>query len=72
MEKRALFKAPKNHENVYNTMLLVLGISKEDFAVSFNPCEPSMMVFGVHCNRVFNFLVDPYYELLPWFMIIEA
>ena len=25
------FKAPKHHENVYNTALLVLCISKEDF-----------------------------------------
>ena len=30
------------------------------------------VVFGICCNRVFykiNFLVVPYYELLPWFMI---
>ena len=46
-------KTMKTFVYVYNTMLLVLGIGKEDFTIFLNPCKPSMMVFGVRCNRVF-------------------
>ena len=43
-------------------MLLVLGISKEDFTVFLNPCKPSRMVFNVCCNRVF-------YKFPGWFLL---
>ena len=46
-------KTMKTFVYVYNTMLLVLGISKEDFTVFLNPYKPSIMVIGVRCNRVF-------------------
>ena len=36
-----------------DTVLLVLGISKEDFAGFFNPCKPCRVVFGICCNRMF-------------------
>ena len=42
MEKRAVFEVSKNHENifyVYNTALLVLGISKEDFKGFLKPLQ---------------------------------
>ena len=55
MEKRAVFWTPKNHENVclcYNTALLVLGISKEDFKGFWNLCKLSRVVFN-RCNRGF-------------------
>ena len=56
MEKWVVFEAPKTMKTfvyVYNTRLLVLGISKEDFTVFLTPCKPSRMVFGIHCNRLF-------------------
>ena len=43
-------KTMKTFVYVYNTALLVLGISKEDFK---NLCKLSRVVFGVHCNRGF-------------------
>ena len=43
-------KTMKMFVHVYNTMLLVLGIN---FTVFLNHCKPSMMIFGVRCNRVF-------------------
>ena len=46
-----IFEAPKTMKtlvHVYNTILLVLGISKEDFKVFKNKT-----LFSVHCNRVF-------------------
>ena len=46
-------KTMKTFVYVYNTMLLVLGINKEDFTVFLNPRKPSMMVFSMRCNRVF-------------------
>ena len=52
-----------NYMSLYNTALLVLDISKEDFE-DFLTCKPFRMVFGVGCNRVFykfpNSYVDPY------------
>ena len=52
MKKWAVSKVPKAMKAfvyVYNTILLVLGITKENF----NPWKPSRMVFSMHYNRVF-------------------
>ena len=47
-----------------------LGASKQALAAFSNPRVALKMVFGVRSIRVFsNFLLDPYYELLLWFMI---
>ena len=51
---------------VYNTALLVLGINMEDL----KPCQPSRVVsVCIVIGGFTNFLVDPYYEPIPWFMI---
>ena len=43
---------------------------QEALAAFSNPMEALKMVFGVRSIRVFSkFLLDPYYEPLPWFMI---
>ena len=47
------FEAPKSMKMFLYVYITALGISKEDFTVFLNPCNPSRMVFGVHCNRVF-------------------
>ena len=52
MEKQAVFKHQKTMKMfvyVYNTVLLVLGISKE---VLNTLCKFSRVVFGVRCNSV--------------------
>ena len=55
---------------VYSTALLILGISKKDFAGFSTLCKLSRVVFGSIVIQCFtNFLVNPYYEPLLWFMI---
>ena len=50
--------------------ILVLGASKQALAAFSNPREALKMVFDVRSIRVFSkFWLDPYYELLLWFMI---
>ena len=50
---------------VYNTALLVLDISKEDFKGFLNLCKLSRVVLAYVVIGVFiNFLDDPYYEPL--------
>ena len=52
--------------------LIVLGASKQALAGFSNPRKALQMVFGVRSIRVFSkFLLDPYYEPLPWFMMIH-
>ena len=47
MEKQAAFEAPKTMKTFVYTVLLLLGISEEDF---LKPCKPSRVEgsFGVH------------------------
>ena len=55
---------------VITTLVIVLGALQEALAAFSNPMEALKMVFGVRSIRVFSkFSLDPYYELLPWFMI---
>ena len=55
------------------TSVIVLGVLKEDLGSFFKPKEALKMIFGVRSIRVFSqFLLDPYYEPLLWFMIIIA
>ena len=52
----------------FYTLVIVLGASKEALAAFSNASFKDD--FGVHSIRVFsNFLLDPYYEPLLWFMI---
>ena len=56
MEKCAVYKALKTMKTfvyVYNTTLLVLGISKEGFTGLLTLCKLSRVVFDMPCNRVF-------------------
>ena len=51
-------------------LVTVLGGSKQALTGFSNPRKALKIVFGVCCIRVFSkFLLDPYYELLLWFMI---
>ena len=57
---------------VYNTALLVLGISKEDFKGFLKPLQAFQGGFFGACVVIggfTNFLVDPYYEPLLWFIL---
>ena len=57
----------ENQENNLLQCFTELSYTKECLKV--NTCLPGW--FGVHYIRVFcKFHDDPYYELLPWFMII--
>ena len=53
------------------TLVIVLGVLiKRELGHFYKPKEAVKMVFGVRSIRVFSqFLLDPYYELLLWFMI---
>ena len=68
-----MFNKSKNMDTLclcFYTLVLVLGALQEALAAFSNPMEALKMVFGVHSIRVFSkFLLDPYYEPLPWFMI---
>ena len=55
-------KTTKTFVYVYNTALLVLGISKKDLKSFWNPCKLSRVVFSVRCNRGFtNFPIMNHY-----------
>ena len=71
MEKWGYFQQHEKYRN-HITRLLNFGNSlKRDSGHFFKSKEAVKMVFGVRSNRVFhNFLLDPYYEPLLWFMII--
>ena len=49
MEKWAVFKAPKNHENICNTAL-VLGISEEKFTGFLKPLLTSNLWTTYTCT----------------------
>ena len=54
------------------TLVIVLGALKQALAGFSNPRKALKMVFGVRSIRVFSkFLLDPYYEPLPRFMIYQ-
>ena len=53
-------------------MVIVLGALQEALAAFSNQMKVLKMVFGVRSIRVFSkFLLDSYYEPLPWFMILK-
>ena len=58
---------------VFYTLVIVLGASKQALAGFSNPRKALKIVFGVRSIRVFSkFSLDPYYEPLLWFMIMEV